>query len=291
MLAGNVYIKGMTRMFLLWSCVRYVAMLSVTEGARGQTVVILVNLCHLRPASFKNHHPIRPALSNTQALSLPHLTHCMKVEMNSPQPTNKPRESAVHTTPPMLTQRQRLRAIVDRHADLLDPPTTAEAFALLEAAMDEANQHSSTDSDITGQNDMLDPPNTAERFARIEAAMDAVFSKSVNTTWTQRHRKKSKFEMRVPVQPTHSQGQTRLGNQIRDNDKSSTLALQQGNGNSRDGPANETGGLAEQVHAFASTSTTHGSKLKSQHSDIFRSSVAVDEFADKAYQSAREKYS
>ena len=188
-------------MFLLWSCVRYVAMLSVTEGARGQTLVILVNLCHLRPASFKNHHPIRPALSNTQALSLPHLTHCMKVEMNSPQPTNKPRESAVHTTPPMLTQRQRLRAIVDRHADLLDPPTTAEAFARLEAAMDEANQHSSTDSDITGQNDMLDPPNTAERFARIEAAMDSVFSKSVNTTWTQRHRKKSKLRCACRFNP------------------------------------------------------------------------------------------
>jgi hypothetical protein len=210
--------------------------------------------------------------------------------MNSPQLTNKPRESAAHTTPPMLTQRQRLRAIVDRHADLLDPPNTAEAFARLEAAMDEANQHSSTDSDITGQNDMLDPPNTAERFARIEAAMDAVFSKSVNTTWTQRHRKKSKFEMRVPGQPTHSQGQTRLGNQIRDNDKFSTLALQQRNASGSDGSANETGGPAEQAQGSVSAGTTHSSKHESQHSDIFRSSVAMDEFADKAYQSAREKY-
>ncbi|KAM0696710.1 hypothetical protein Q7P36_003959 [Cladosporium allicinum] len=196
----------------------------------------------------------------------------MKVEMNSPQPTNKPRESAVHTTPPMLTQRQRLRAIVDRHADLLDPPTTAQAFARLEAAMDEANQHSSTDSDITGQNDMLDPPNTAERFARIEAAMDAVFSKSVNTTWTQRHRKKSKLRCACRFNPP-----------IR-------KARRQRNASGSDGSANETGGPAEQAQGSVSAGATHSSKHESQHSDIFRSSVAMDEFANKAYQSAREKY-
>jgi hypothetical protein len=100
----------------------------------------------------------------------------------------------------MLTQRQRLRAIVDRNADLFDPPNTAKAFARLEAALDEVKNHSSADSDITGQNDLLDPPNTAERFARIEAALDAVFSKPTSAAPTQGHRKKSKFGTRLPLQ-------------------------------------------------------------------------------------------
>jgi len=50
MLPGNVCIKQMTPLSLLWSCMRYVAMLAVTGGTRGQT-------SNLRPSnSTKKDH-------------------------------------------------------------------------------------------------------------------------------------------------------------------------------------------------------------------------------------------
>jgi hypothetical protein len=240
----------------------------------------------------------------------------MQIEMTSTQSTNILQESAAHTIPKMSTQRQRLRAIVDRNADLFDAPTTAKAFARLEAAMDEALQHSSADSDMTKQNDLLDPPNTAERFARIEAAMDAVFAKPVTAAWTQRNRKKSKFEMRLPgheigsrstqalqswkTQPSRSttsgastqpQAQTCCDSNRGNNDRlaaGSSLGKRVHDSNR---PTNGTGGPAQEAHASAGTGATHGSKHESQRdSDIFRSSVSIHEFADQAYQSAREKY-
>lgn len=55
--------------------------------------------------------------------------------------------------------------------DLFDPPNTAEAFAQLEAAIDEANCYGSAHIRRSAE-DMFDPPTTAERFARIEAAID-----------------------------------------------------------------------------------------------------------------------
>jgi hypothetical protein len=226
----------------------------------------------------------------------------MQIEMTSTQSTNILQGSAAHTIPKMSTQRQRLRAIVDRNADLFDAPTTAKAFARLEAAMDEALQHSSADSDITGQKDFLDPPNTAERFARIEAAMDAVFAKPVTAAWTQRNRKKSKFEMRLPGHEIGSRSTQALlfrktqpsistASGAGDNDRlaaGSSLGKRVHNSNR---PTNGTGGPAQEAHASAGTGATHGSKHESQRdSDIFRSSVSIHEFADQAYQSAREKY-
>lgn len=239
----------------------------------------------------------------------------MRIEMNSTQSTNSPQGIAAHTAPKMSTQRQRLRAIVDRNADLFDAPNTAEAFARLEAAMDEALQHSSADSDIAGQNDLLDPPNTAERFARIEAALDAMFAKSVTDTWTQRHWKKSKFEMRLPgheigsrstqallsrktlpSRPTTSgastqlQAQTYCDSNRGDNDRLAAGSSLRKRIHDSNRPTNGTGGPAQEAHASAGTGATHGSKHESQRdSDIFRSSVSIHEFADQAYQSAREK--
>lgn len=218
----------------------------------------------------------------------------------------------------MPTQRQRLRAIVDRNADLFDPPNTAEAFARLEAAMDEANYQSSVDSDVAGQNDMLDPPNTAERFARIEAAMDAVFANSVTATWTQRHRKKFKLGNAVPlqhltsrsmqdlfsqkIQPLRSvtseppnQPQTQMpsnGNLGNNGRQAASNLLERSIHDNDNGPDKGIESPAEGTHVFpVADSTQHGSKPESQRDvDIFRSSVAMDDFANKAYQSARAKY-
>jgi hypothetical protein len=215
----------------------------------------------------------------------------MQVEMHSNQSTNNLQESTAHSTSKMSTQRQRLRAIVDQNADLFDPPNTAEAFAKLEAAMDEANHTSSADSDIAGKNDMLDPPNTAERFARIEAAMDAVSSKPVTAAHTRRHRKKIKLETRFPVRLTRSQAQPCHGGDNEDNSKLATGNSHQRSVHDTDGLLNDIGGPAKQPQGFASTDIAHGSKRESlRDADIFRSSVAIDEFANKAYQSAREKY-
>jgi hypothetical protein len=205
----------------------------------------------------------------------------MQIEMHTNQSTNNLQESTAHSTSRMSTQRQRLRAIVDKNADLFDPPNTAEAFARLEAAMDEANHISSADSDIAGKNDMLDPPNTAERFARIEAAMDAVSSESVTAAQTRRHRKTIKLETRFPVRLTHSQARPCHGSDTGD----------QRSVHDTDKLVNDIAGPAERAQEFAGTGPTHGSKRESQRdTDIFRSSVAIDEFANKAYQSAREKY-
>jgi hypothetical protein len=239
----------------------------------------------------------------------------MNIQMHPNQSTNDPRESAAHSAPTMSTQRQRLRAIVDRNADLFDPPNTAEAFARLEVAMDEAKQQSSSNSEIAGQNDTLDPPNTAERFARIEAAMDAVFAKSVSAAWTRRHQKKSKFETRVPIrdlglrstqdmhfrkaQPlrssssgasTQSQAQVYSDSNFKDDDRLIARNLLERAVHDGDRLVNDSGDTAKDAHVFAGTDTTNHSKHESRDTDIFRSSVAMDEFANKAYQSAREKY-
>jgi hypothetical protein len=86
-----------------------------------------------------------------------------------------------------LTRRQRLRAIVAGGENLYEPPNTVEAFALLEAAIDEVKHHGSTSKGegliarrqrLTGIvatcKDLYEPPNTAEAFARLEAAIDEV---------------------------------------------------------------------------------------------------------------------
>jgi hypothetical protein len=196
----------------------------------------------------------------------------------------------------MLTQRQRLRAIVDRNADLFDPPNTAKAFARLEAALDEVKNHSSADSDITGQNDLLDPPNTAERFARIEAALDAVFSKPTSAAPTQGHRKKSKFGTRLPLQHFGSRSTQALQSLKMQPPRSATLgaltrphAQTSSDHNSSDNDRLAVGNT--QQRSDSEGATTRGSKHESQRdSDIFRSSVSIHEFAENAYQSAREKY-
>jgi hypothetical protein len=96
-------------------------------------------------------------------------------------------ERAPLDMPESLKRRQHLRAIAAGGENLYEPPTTAEAFALLEAAIDEVKHHDSTRKGkeliarrqrLTGIvatcKDLYEPPDTAEAFARLEAAIDEV---------------------------------------------------------------------------------------------------------------------
>jgi hypothetical protein len=89
--------------------------------------------------------------------------------------------------PESLTRRQRLRAIAAGGENLYEPPNTAEAFARLEAAIDEVKYHGSMSEGqglairrqrlkeiVATYNDLYEPPDTAEAFARLEAAIDEV---------------------------------------------------------------------------------------------------------------------
>jgi hypothetical protein len=89
--------------------------------------------------------------------------------------------------PESLTRRQRLRAIAAGGENLYEPPNTAEAFARLEAAIDEVKFHGSMSEGqglvakrqhlkamVATYKDLYEPPDTAEAFARLEAAIDEV---------------------------------------------------------------------------------------------------------------------
>jgi hypothetical protein len=76
----------------------------------------------------------------------------------------------------LIVRRQRLREIVATYQDLYEPPDTAEAFARLEAAIDEVKRHASASGNASREDQMLDPPTTAERFNRIETAIDQVLA-------------------------------------------------------------------------------------------------------------------
>ena len=89
--------------------------------------------------------------------------------------------------PESLTRRQRLRAIAAGGENLYEPPNTAEAFARLEAAIDEVKFHGSMSEGqgliarrqrlkaiVATYEDLYEAPDTAEAFARLEAAIDEV---------------------------------------------------------------------------------------------------------------------
>lgn len=86
-----------------------------------------------------------------------------------------------------LTRRQRLRAVAAGGENLYEPPNTAEAFARLEAAIDEVKFHGSMSEGqgfvarrqrlreiVATYQDLYEPPDTAKAFARLEAAIDEV---------------------------------------------------------------------------------------------------------------------
>lgn len=89
--------------------------------------------------------------------------------------------------PESFTRRQRLRAVAAGGENLYEPPNTAEAFARLEAAIDEVKFHDFMSEGqglvarrrrlreiVATYQDLYEPPDTAEAFARLEAAIDEV---------------------------------------------------------------------------------------------------------------------
>jgi hypothetical protein len=125
---------------------------------------------------------------DTTNLSLPpKQTSPLHITMDHPQPSPAVEDRAPSDMPGSFTRRQRLRAIAVGGENLYEPPNTAEAFALLEAAIDEVKFHDSTSDGrnlitrrqhlkaiIATCRDLYEPPNTAEAFARLEAAINEV---------------------------------------------------------------------------------------------------------------------
>lgn len=107
--------------------------------------------------------------------------------MDRTQTTHGTEDRAPLFMPERLTRRQRLQAIAAGGENLYEPPNTAEAFARLEAAIDEVKFHGSMSEGqglvarrqhlkamVATYKDLYEPPDTAEAFARLEAAIDEV---------------------------------------------------------------------------------------------------------------------
>jgi hypothetical protein len=104
-------------------------------------------------------------------------------EMDHTQLSQALRTRAPLYTPRSYAGRQRLWPIVPSGEDLYDPPTTAKAFARLQAAIEESKSYGSVGGNDSRENqilraivasgeDLYDPPITAEAFARLQAAID-----------------------------------------------------------------------------------------------------------------------
>ena len=107
--------------------------------------------------------------------------------MDRTQTSRGTKDRAQLYMPESLTRRQRLRAVAAGGENLYEPPNTAEAFARLEAAIDEVKFHDSMSEGqglvarrqrlreiVATYRDLYEPPDTAEAFARLEAAIDEV---------------------------------------------------------------------------------------------------------------------
>lgn len=107
--------------------------------------------------------------------------------MGHTQPSSDAEDRAPLYMPESFARRQRLRAIAAGGENLYEPPNTAEAFARLEAAIDEVKFHGSMSEGqglmarrqhlkaiVATSKDLYEPPDTAAAFARLEAAFDEV---------------------------------------------------------------------------------------------------------------------
>ena len=107
--------------------------------------------------------------------------------MDHTQLSSRAEDRAPLLMPEKISKRQRLRAIAVGGENLYEPPNTAEAFARLEAAIDEVRCHGSMSEGqgliarrqrlkeiVATYQDLYEPPDTAEAFARLEAAIDEV---------------------------------------------------------------------------------------------------------------------
>lgn len=275
--------------------------------------------------TWRNHDSWTPLDPPDNILPLDNLTPNSQMStMSQSDPSNVPSPRRIKR----LEERQRLRAIVAKTSDLLDPPNTAEAFARLEAAMDQAKLEDTTGNDNAVEHKLLDPPTTAERFALIESAIDEVLAVSKHGSHSvrrSRRRHKSDPRLTTDAMELHRKQEMHLLRkqpcQMADlaahanlaaPDISSTEGRPTTNEHHstgsrmfqspRDvyGPSKEPGRTVEGVHVLARTvplppsSDTvtfyNGQEELHQDTDIFRSGDAMKEFANQAYQSARQKY-
>ena len=111
----------------------------------------------------------------------------LHAEMENTQTPQRTEDRRPLYMPESLARRQRLRAIAAGGENLYEPPNTAEAFARLEAAIDEVKFHDSMSEGqglvarrqrlreiVATYQDLYEPPDTAEAFTRLEAAIDEV---------------------------------------------------------------------------------------------------------------------
>lgn len=203
--------------------------------------------------------------------------------------------------------------------DLFDSPETVEAFALLEAALDEAN-FSKSSLDLRQQKEMLfEPPTTAARFISIESAIGEPKSATGANSHAQISQKPatSRFGSR---HSRHSSSSSSSSSSLGPNvlrkrslcprpqsmSHSSTPAttassteIDFATGLGRSVDYTDRGRWLSMNFAIDSaTSTTRTTsrplkpipEISHRQSDIFRSHDAAEMFADQTYRSAREKY-
>jgi len=225
----------------------------------------------------------------------------------------------------LTIRRPRLRAIVATCQDLYEPPDTVEAFARLEAAIDEVKRHALASDKDDGQDHMLDPPNTAERFNRIESAIDEVLAGRNITTGPLRQAKRSepdphlstptvdphhkevahllrKRQLRFADQSTPAESNHLIENETREHIPSASACQCF----CKHGPLQPRGEIHRSSNEFNQTpcvvdmtrhslvelpiSEAEGAE-RYDEVDVFQDDVAVQAFANRTYQSAREKYS
>lgn len=143
------------------------------EGIASSLLLILVRPSTSKGMSLTSTHSV---LASSQETDFP------LFDMDHAQPSHGLNTYVPNRHSASFERRQRLRAIVSRNRDLYDPPNTAAAFSLLEAALQESERSGPVSNTGDGQYQMLDPPTTAERFFQIESAIDKVRARSATTT-------------------------------------------------------------------------------------------------------------
>lgn len=225
-------------------------------------------------------------------------------------------------------RRQRLKAIVATCKDLYEPPNTVEAFARIEAAIDEVKRHGTTSEAPSGDERMLDPPTTTERFNRIETAIDEMLARpntTIENPWRLRksttdpflstqgadldHKERAHLlrkrqlawvDQRIPANWNHSEipsleGSRSAGLPCRPHASSPTESPMRPRSEVYR-PSNDYNQTAGQIdsplHSVIELPILKAGVADEAHhdTDIFRDDDAVQAFADQTYESARERY-
>lgn len=164
-----------------WSCAPHAA------GQWESSIRICGNLQDCSRTSVKQTSKVLLLPETRTSYSKLQDTDFLHADMDHTQSLSDAEDRAPLLMPESFTRRQRLRAIAAGGENLYEPPNTAEAFARLEAAIDEVKFHGSMSEGqgliarrqhlkamVATYKDLYEPPDTAEAFARLEAAFDEV---------------------------------------------------------------------------------------------------------------------